>query len=98
MGEARIQVVVATYVISMRTMAALLALSVGASFGCKGDRGRLEDVPSRSGTDTPPGPKSPSPGVEARRPAGRTGAITGRVTLGGAAPEMPVLQRGSDAF
>jgi hypothetical protein len=58
-----------------------------------------EDRPSGGDTATPaPGSGEPAPAGASGPPPGPTGTISGHITLTGTPPEMPLLQRGSDAF
>ena len=79
---------------SSRFAAVLVALALASAAGCKkssedkGDEG--------AATDPPPGGDSAAGASGA--PPGPTGTIRGTIKLAGAPPEMPLLQRGSDAF
>jgi hypothetical protein len=73
---------------------AVAAIAAAAAPACKKDRSETraaaEEAPPPDEPDEPAGPSAPPPGP--------TGTITGTVKLTGTAPEMPLLQRGADAF
>jgi hypothetical protein len=80
--------------IALVSAAALLAAGPGC--GKKGQEDEPAGAGGQSAADRA-GQGGGAAGASAR-PAGPTGTISGRILFTGTPPEMPVLQRGSDAF
>ena len=84
---------------SSRSATALAALALVLAAGCKKTN---EDKPASGEGAQPanptPGGDSAAGDAPSAAPAGPTGTIRGVIKLTGTPPEMPLLQRGSDAF
>lgn len=85
----------------MRCRALLLVVLASVlAPGCKKERSAGDRADTTAET-APPDPQAVGAGGEqaaSKAPAGPTGTISGKVTLSGTPPEMPVLNRGSDSF
>lgn len=78
-----------------RLALAVAAAAVAAGLAaCKEERREASEAPPE---EVPPVEEA-EPKAESAPPPGPTGTISGTVKLTGTAPEMPLLQRGADAF